>query len=666
MNIKTREKLKENLFILKILYFFVFIVLFIALFKMQIFDSHFYQTRADSNRMRLVGVKAPRGDVISSDGEVMVRDYPSFEVSLTYMDVVGSQKAIKTLAEIINDPEITADWIEEKIAENIFRSYEPIIIKRGLSIEEVSRIEARKSELPGVRITESPVRKFLHPGIASHLLGFTSEVSSELGQPGYENYRLGDLIGKFGVEKGFESYLRGTDGYQKVEVNAKNRPIGFLDTKEAIAGSNLVLTVNFKLQKLLDDSFDELLLNLQKNPGTAYAEQGAIVLMEVKTGRILAMSSRPNDPVKYQNKVIQGRYIPGSTFKMITGLAALEYAKINPLEIIINRGAYWEPPYIRSIAPLGPYNYYSGMAQSDNVYFQEIGRRAGIENIAKMGEEFGLHLPTGIDLPYESTGESVFQGLPNKEKREAYFRWSEGVTNQRYEKRMKDLELEFEEKISLAENEDERKKVEKQKNRETNILKAQWQIDLNWNTSWHAADTFNVAIGQGRQNYTPIQLVSYVAQLANGGVRMRPYVVEKIVSDDGIVIEEFFPQVAGTTNISKDSIAKTIRGMTQASEPKGTAYGLFGNFPGNIKVAAKTGTAQREIDIEKTNKTGKEVVTKIFQSDGLFTAFAPANDPEIVFFGIIEAGNSGSGSAGKIARILFEEYFNKEELESEK
>lgn len=658
MDIKTREKLKADLYVLKILYFFVFIVLLISLFKMQIIDSQVYQTRADSNRMRLVGVQAPRGDIITNDGEVLVRDYPSFEVSLTYSNVEGSEESLAILAGILDDPEITEDWIKEKISEKIYRSYEPIIIKRGLTIEEVSKIEARKNELPGVRINESPIRTYLHPGIASHLLGFTSEINKELGQEGYESYRLGDLIGKFGVEKGYEPILRGTDGYQKVEVNAKNRPIGFLDTKEAIAGNNLVLTIDFKLQKLLDDSFDELLAALQKNPRTTYAEQGAIVLMEVKTGRILAMSSRPNDPVRYQNKVIQGRYIPGSTYKMITGLAALEYANINPNEVIVSKGAYWEPPYIKSLAPPGSYNYYSAIARSDNVYFQEMGRRAGIENISKMGEEFGLDLPTGIDLPYESTGESVFQGLPNLEKRQEYFKWAEGTTNKRYEQKMVNLELEYEKKITSAQDDEERKNIEKQKNREINILKSQWQIDLKWNTSWHAADTFNVSIGQGRQNYTPIQLASYVAQLANSGVRMKPYVVEKIVSDDGTVIEEFFPQISGTTNISKSSIEKTIRGMIQTTEAKGTAYGLFGNFPSNIRVAAKTGTAQRELQIDVTNVKGNEVTDKIFQNDGLFTAFAPANDPEIVFFGIVEAGDSGSGSAGRIAKILFEEYFN--------
>ena len=123
-----------------------------------------------------------------------------------------------------------------------------------------------------------------------------------------------------------------------------------------------------------------------------------------------------------------------------------------------------------------------------------------------------------------------------------------------------------------ASDEEEIKKLITEKNRAINNLKAQWQIGLNWNTSWHAADTFNVAIGQGRQNYTPIQLVSYVAQLANNGLRMKPYVVEKIVPEDGLVIEEFSPEIAGTTNISKDSIEKTIRGMIQASELKSCLF----------------------------------------------------------------------------------------------
>ena len=656
MDFKTREEVKKNILVFKLIALFCFFVLLGTLFKMQIIDAHVYQTRADSNRMRLISIPAPRGDIISRDGEVMVRDYPSFKLSLTYMDVVGAQEALLTLLEILDDPDIDLEWIQNRIHDNRFRSFEPIIIKRGLSIEEVSRIEARKNELPGVKIMESPRRINLNPVVGSHIIGFTSEINTELGQPGFENYRLGDLIGKMGIEKQYEPYLRGVDGFQRVEVNAKNRPIRFLDMTEARAGHNVILTIDYQLQELLDRSFDELLEELQQNPRTQYADQGAIVMMEVKTGRILAMSSRPYDPVRTQNKVTQGRYIPGSTFKMITGMAALEYAQIDPREIIYNRGAYWEPPYIRSIARIGPYNYFSGMAQSDNVYFQEMGRRAGIDNITKMGEEFGLHLPTGIDLPYESQGATVFQGLPNAEKREAYFSWAENATNNRYRLRIENLEKEYAERIAEAE-EDQKAILERERNREINRLNAQWQIDVRWNTSWHAADTFNVAIGQGRQNYTPLQLASYVAQLANNGVRMKPYVVEKIVAQDGSLVAQFEPEITGVANVSPETMEKTIRGMIQATEPLGTAFSTFGNYPADIRVAAKTGTAQREVTVERADDSGNIQAIRVMQADGLFTAFAPADDPEVVFFGIIEAGNTGSGSAGKLARILFDEYF---------
>ncbi len=654
MDLRTRESLKKNLFVFKILSLLCFVILFGTLFKMQIIDAHVYQTRAESNRMRLISIPAPRGDIISRDEEVLVRDYPSFDLYLTYMDVVGADQALVTLVDLLDDQDIDQEWIHERIYENRFRSYAPIVVKRGLSIEEVSRLEARKSELPGIRIIESPKRVNLYPGMASHVMGFTSEIGPEVNQPGFEDYRLGDLIGKSGVERQYESFLRGADGFQRVEVNANNRPIGFLETNEAIAGNNVMLTIDFELQKLLDESFDELLEELQGNTRTQFADQGAVVMMEVKTGRILAMSSRPNDPIRTQNKVTQGRYIPGSTYKMITGMAALEYAKINPQEIIYNRGAYWEPPYIRSIARIGPYNYYSGMAQSDNVYFQEMGRRAGIDNITKMGEEFGLHLPTGIDLPYESLGSTVFQGLPNAEKREAYFKWAETATNNRYEARISNLEAEYELKIKEA-PEDEKSSLERERNRELNRMRAQWQIDVNWNTSWHAADTYNVAIGQGRQNYTPLQLASYVAQLANEGVRMKPYIVEKIFSEEGELIKQFEPEVSGVANVSQDAMEKTIRGMIMATEPLGTAHGIFRNYP--IPVAAKTGTAQRDITVEEPDGFGGAQTSRIMQSDGLFTAFAPADDPEVVFFGIVEAGNSGSGSAGRLAKILFDQYF---------
>lgn len=665
MSPKRRNKVNDNIKLYMYISLGVFLILVAALFKVQIIDSNVYATKATDNRMRLITKPGPRGDIITSDNVTLVRDYPSFQVSIMYLGLNQREEVINKLVEVLNDPSITEEYINSKIDESSARLYQPIVIKRGLTIEEVSKIEARKNELQGVTVTEAPDRNYIYPSIARHVIGYLSEISDELGKEGYEEYRLGDLIGRIGIEKEYDKILRGHNGYQQVEVNAKNRPIRVVSETPAIPGKNVILTLDFKLQKKMDDYFDELLVELQKKKKTAQASKGAAVLIEVKTGRILAMTSRPNDPIQYQNKAIQGRFIPGSTFKMITGMAALEYAGISPNETVTCTGAYWKKPYIKCHGVHGKVNYYSAIAKSCNVYFQEMGRRVTVANIAKVGEQFGLDEATGIDLPYESSGEYALHGLPTEEKRAQYFEWAGGATNKRYENKMKSVEKDFDERIASAAGDDEKKELEREKKRALNRTEAQWKIDLKWNTEWHEADTYNISIGQGRQNYTPLQLATYTAQIANKGVRMKPYIVDKIIDENGEVVKEFNPVVAERAEISERTLRETVKAMVQTSKPGGTTHFLFYKFPKEIEVASKTGTAQREVYVEEkdingnplTDSQGNVIKYKTMVNNGLFVAFAPADDPQIAFAGIVEAGNSGSGSAGRIAKELFEEYF---------
>jgi len=620
---------------------------------LQIIEADIYQTRAEDNRMRLVTIPHTRGNIITSDGVVVATDLPTFQVSITYLGLKNQEQVVNKLAEILDDPEITPEFINNLIKENRYRLYEPIVVKKDISIETVTAIESRRSELPGVTIQSVPQRQYPYGNLAGHLLGYLSEINEELGKEGYEDYKLGDLIGKVGVEKQYDQFLRGEDGFRQVEVNAVNRPIREIDTVPPKPGHDIILTIDFELQKTMDEAFDQLLEELQQDPRSDKANGGAAVLIDVKTGKILAMSTRPDNRVTVQNKAIQGRYIPGSTFKMITGMAALEAGKVTAKETIYNPGRYWYPPYIKSVAPIGPMNIYTAISKSDNVYFQEVGRRAGIDNIAKIGAEFGLDKPTGIDLPYENAGVSPLQGLPTPEKRLQYFDWAEALVNQRYENRLKKVEEEYDQLLAQTTDEKEREKIEKRKINAINQIKAQWKVDLNWNTSWHDVDTFNISIGQGRQNYTPLQLANYVAGIANNGVRYKPYVVEKIVDSKGNVVKEFNPQILGKANVSQETINIIKEAMAGVTKPGGTAYSLFRNFPPDIQVAAKTGTAQPGQAGYREN--GKQYY------DGVFVAFAPVDDPEIAFAGVVEYGYSGSGSAGKIAKAVFEEYFGLKE-----
>jgi len=599
--------------------------------------------------MRLVPIPATRGNIVTADGVTIATDYPSFRVTITYLGLKNQEQVINRLAEILNDPEITPEYINGLLKESGSRLYEPIVVKRNIPIEVVTAIESRRNELPGVNIEPAPERKYPFGNLAAHVLGYLSEVNEELGKEGYEDYKLGDLIGKIGIEKEYDKYLRGKNGFRQVEVNVKNRPIREVTTVSPQPGNNVILTIDYDLQKAMDEAFDNVLAELQKNPRSDKAQAGAAVLLDVKTGKVLAMSTRPDNKITVQNKAIQGRYIPGSTFKMVTGIAALEAGKVTPKETIYNPGRYWYPPYIKSVAPVGPTNLYTAISKSDNVYFQEVGRRAGIDAIAGIGAQLGLDGPTGIDLPFENKGVSPLQGLPTIEKRSQYFDWAAMIVNDRYEKKIKEKEEYYDQLIAASQDEAEIKKLQWQKDNEIKKIKAQWEIDLKWNTNWHDVDTFNIAIGQGRQNYTPLQLAHYVATIANNGIRYKPYVVEKIVSPDGEVINEFKPEIVGKANISQTTFDEIKKAMTYTTQPGGTAYSLFSKFPKEIQVGAKTGTAQ-------PGQAGYRVGDKQYY-DGLFVAFAPADDPQIAFAGVVEHGYSGGGSAGKIAKAVFEEYF---------
>ena len=649
MENKRQKQLEKNLKIYLYVIIFLFVVLAIRLGWLQVVEADVLRTRAEANRIRLVTIPASRGNIITSDGVVLVTDHPSFQVSITYLGLKNQDQVVNKLAEVLEDPEITPDTINDLIKARSSRLFEPIVIKRNIPIETVTKIENYRNELPGVIIEPAPVRNYLYGDLAGHVLGYLGEINEELNQEGYEDYKLGDYIGKVGIEKQYDQYLRGHPGYRQVEVNVHNRPIREITTIAPEPGNDIVLTIDFDLQRVMDNSFDEVLENLQKDSRTKKANAGAAVLIDVKTGKILAMTTRPADNIRVQNKAIQGRYIPGSTFKMITGIAALEEGKVTPEETIYNKGAYWYPPYIKSVAPIGPMNYYTAMSKSDNTYFQEIGRRAGIDAIARIGVEFGLDKPTGIDLPYENSGSSPMQGLPTKEKREQYFQWAANTVNKRFENRIKQVEEKYQGLLAQEKNAEERTKLTRQRDSEIRTLRSQWQIDLNWNTRWHDADTFNVAIGQGRQNYTPLQLANFVAALANDGVRYKPYVVDRIVDSEGKVVQQFHPEVAGVAQVSQQSIDITKEAMRRTCQPGGTAWGLFYTFPQDIQVAAKTGTAQ------PGQADYKENGVQYF--DGLFLAYAPADDPQIAFAGVVEFGRTGSGSAGLVAKAVFEEYF---------
>ncbi|MBR4944311.1 MAG: penicillin-binding protein 2 [Peptococcaceae bacterium] len=662
MQTKEKKNLEDLTRIYTVLMFVVIGILITRLAWLQLVDTEVYASRADAQRNRLMTITATRGDIVTSDGTVLVTDRPSYQLTVEYLslreDGEYNEELIRHLVELVQDPALTVEKVKEICDANSGYLYKPVVLKKNLDIATVSRIEANRDTLPGVSVETVPERTYLHGTLASHVLGYIGEISqSELEtatlkaeETGEENiYKMGDNIGKVGLENYYDKILRGTDGYRQVEVNAGGRPVSDVRVVEPEAGNSLVLTIDADLQQALEYGLDSTIASLQSQSRSDKAGAGAGVLINVKTGEILAMASRPEDNVGQQNRAIQGRYIPGSTFKPVTAIAALETNVVSDTEMIYNPGRYWIAPFIKTTAPVGYYNLYNGMAKSDNVYFQEIGRRAGIDSIAKYGEMLGLEGPTGIDLAYESTGERATQGLPTKEKRQMYQDMAAETSDVLWDRKIAALEEEKASALAAASTEEEKKKVERKYNSQLAVAKSEKLINHKWNSEWHAADTFNVAIGQGRQNYTPLQLAVYAAALANGGTVYQPYVVKEIRNNAGEVIETAEPVVRQQADISEDTLIKVRNAMCKVTDNGGGAYGLFANFPADIKVAAKTGTAQ-------PGGKGYRVGNKEYY-DGLFICFAPADDPEVAFACIMEYGYSGSGSAGRVAKIVLEEYF---------
>lgn len=662
--------MKKKLIIYGYIIIALLAILGVKLAFVQLFQNDIYQTKAKENRIRLVPIKAPRGEIYTRDGQTLAANELVYTISLSYLGVQNQETVVEKLAGIIDHyyPEVTPEYIKKQIELQKYRLYEPVTIMRDIPWDLVVKLEENRQYLPGVDVNVEPLRYYPLGSIAGHVLGYIHPINAEELNSATDTdvkYSINSLIGKSGIEKEYEKDLRGSDGARQVEVDSTGRPIRDLVTLSSKPGNNIYLTLDMDLQKVMEKSMADTLKSLQKS--YPKAKVGSAVLLNVKTGEVLAMVSDPElnpedwkgnisknladyyfpqgtydplNPGAATNRAIQSSYPPGSTFKPITGMAALEKGVMNPLSDYVKcTGRYWLPPYIKCTGVHGNVNYYSAMAHSCNVYFQEMGRRAGKDEIIKIAREFGLGHKTGIDLPSETKGV-----LPTPE-------WKKEINsvliNNKYKELRNQLEQKYKRLLADAASEEEKNKLLKQKKNEQAKIEANYKIDYQYDTNWQAWDTYNMSIGQGGNNYSVIQLADYVAAIANGGTLYQPYVVEKIQSPDKKTIKEFKPQVTRHVSVSPDNMAETRRAMLAVTQSGGTANFLFSNFPSNIQVGAKTGTAEPGRTGDNTKK----------DFHGVFVAFAPFDDPEIAFAGVVEYGYSGGTSAGLVAKAVFEQYF---------
>jgi len=505
-------------------------VLVVRLWQLQVLQGDYYAQLADTNRLRVHRVPAPRGLVLDRRGVPLVVNRPSFSVSLLAMELREPGRVLGELARLLGLPEAEV-WARWETARK--RPFEPLRVRRDVGIRVVTVLEERREDLRGVVVEAEPVRVYPFGTVGAHVLGYLGEVSAEeLETLRPKGYRAGDLVGKAGVERQYDAVLRGDEGEQVVEVDAAGRPLRVLREQAARPGNTLVLSLDWELQREAENQLRGL--------------SGAVVAMDPRTGEILAMASSPSfDPNAFSvgisprewkllsedrrhpllNRATAAAVEPGSVFKIVTGLAALQEGRASSRSTFLCTGSLQLGRWVfRDLQAHGVVDFTTGVAQSCNVMFWLLGRSVGPEGLAAYARRLGFGQPTEVDLPQEAAGV-----IPDRQYKER-----------------------------------------------------------TWREPWYPGDTLNMAIGQGFVLVTPLQVARAVSAVANGGTLLRPQLARAVLSPEGRVLRTFPPVVQGSLGLSPSVLAALRRGLEAVVE-RGT--GQAARVEG-LRVAGKTGSAE--------------------------------------------------------------------------
>lgn len=573
------------------------------LWYLQIHKGAEYAKLSENNRVRTRFIAAPRGAVLDVNGDKIVANQPCFNIVWVKEDAPNPDEVIRRLARILNeDINVLLDHIRAA-ADN--PGYMPIRMKENIDWKTLVAVENSHFDLPGISIEVVPNREYLRKNLASHLIGYLGEVDQqELSNSQWTTYHPGDLIGKMGVEKVYERYLRGKKGLRYIEVDVHGNLQQLIGEELPFPGNDIHLTIDLDMQSVAEEAMAE--------------KSGAVVAMEVNTGKILVLGSFPglkledfiggittktwNDLLKNPltpliNKAIQGQYPPGSTYKIITALAGLSEGVINTKTTYFCGGSLYFGNRSYGCWKKGGHgsvSIHEALIQSCDVFFYQVGQRVGVDALAKHARSLGLGELTGIELENEKPGV---------------------------------------------------------------IPTSAWKLKR-FKVPWQDGETLSIAIGQGFDLVTPLQLCRATAALANGGTLYKPQFIEKIVGGDGKSIQTFAPVVDGQLHGSAKHL-ELIRTalISVVNERRGTAWAA--RLP-EVSIAGKTGTAQ--VVLLSKFKDYKDSGNKIpyeAQDHAWFTCFAPAEKPEIAVSVLVEHGGHGGSAAGPIARDVTKKYFEK-------
>jgi penicillin-binding protein 2 len=624
----TLESRKGRFLALRALIVLAFIILVAQLWLLQVVQGAVYRNQADLNRLRVYSARAPRGVIYDRRGILLVRNVPSFTVSILPADLPKSGRnnnrsktpepgpsRAQVFARLGNLLHRSAAEIQRAVEEGQAQNglYEPVTIGTNVERDTAFLIEEQSLALPGVRVDIEPVRQYVEGALLSHIVGYVARISPQELEKERESYSASDRVGKTGVELTYERELRGSKGKKQVEVDAQGREVRLLYQMAPRPGDNLTLTIDLELQRQITRALEEGMRG-------ANSKAGAVVALDPQSGQVLAMVSLPSydnnlfsgdiskedyqrltkDPMRpLFNRAVGAAYPPGSTFKMVTASAGLQDRVVKKDTVITCNGVLviphkYDPTsnykfwcYVRS--GHGPLTIVDAIAYSCDVFFYSVGGGfedfvgLGVNRLGKYASDFGLGASAGIDLPGESPGL-----VPN-------------------------------EKWKLAQP--------------FNI----------YQEPWLTGDTYNMSIGQGYLLSSVLQMANVTAAVANGGTLYKPQVVYQVSDSEGKVIRPFAPQKIRTLPISKANLEIVREGMT-AAVSHGTARGL--GLTG-VTAAGKTGTAEY----------GAPDAQGAHRAHAWFAAFAPVENPRIALVVFVEDGGNGAKVAVPIAARILKYYF---------
>jgi penicillin-binding protein 2 len=572
-------------------------LLLLGFWKLQVLDSGYYAQLAERNRIRSIPVIAPRGRMLDREGRVLVDNYPSFSVLLLREDQPLLEQHLGEIAEGLDLP--VEDLRQQIEASRGLPKFNPIVVKPEASPADIAFIESHRADLPLLELLMVHRRRYPSGGLLAHAIGYVGEVSEKQIEASDGRLRSGDIAGKSGLERTYNDTLIGVDGMRRVIVNSLGKEVGRLEQKEAVPGKPIHLSIDYDLQVVAENSLGP--------------QQGAAVVLDPRTGEVLAMASHPAfDPKDFAvriskeewqalnedsarpllNRAIQAQLAPGSTFKVVMATAMLESKAVPEDFSVVCNGA--EDFYGRQFkchifgkGSHGRVDLHEALVKSCDIFFYNLGKRLGIDRISYYATQLGLGRRTGIDLPGEQ------EGLVPSEA------WKERVFKQK----------------------------------------------------WYPGETISVAIGQGAITATPLQLAHTVAGVAMGGVFHRPH----LLLDAKDTNEPGFPISEATT----EKVSQGLFGVV--NEAGGTAHLV--HLEG-IEFCGKTGSAQL-ISNEGKQRAG-HISGKQLVDNAWFVGFAPRRNPEIVVAVLVEHGVHGATAAAPVARDIIKAYYEKKSHQENK